>query len=63
MLAGTAARLFDAAARDRHRLLNDCLLFFTALRHGATILTANLRDFDLLTQLMRGAKVAVYRAV
>lgn len=63
VLAGTAARLFDAAERDRHRLLNDCLLFFTALRQGATILTANLRDFDQLTQLMRSAKVAFYRAV
>lgn len=61
VLAGMAARLLDAAGRDRHRLLNDCLLFFTAIREGATILTANLRDFDLLTQLADGAKVAFYR--
>ena len=61
VLAGMAARLLAAAERDRQRLLNDCLLLFTALREGATILTANLRDFDLLTRLMDGAKVAFYR--
>ena len=62
LLAGTAARLFDADERDRYRLLNDCLLLFTALREGATLLTANVRDFDRLTQLIDGAKVVFYRA-
>ncbi len=63
LLAGTAARLFDADERDRYRLLNDCLLLFTALREGATLLTANVRDFDHLTQLIDGSKVAYYRAL
>lgn len=61
ILAGMAARIVDAAGSDRHRLLNDCHLLFTARRQGATILTANLRDFDLLTQVIDGAKVAFYR--
>ena len=61
ILAGTAARLYDADDRDRLRFLNDCLLLFTGLREGATVLTANFRDFDPLTQLMDGAKVAFYR--
>lgn len=63
LLAGTAARLLDADNHDRYRLLNDCLLLFTALREGATLLTANIRDFDRLSQLFDGAKLACYRAL
>lgn len=62
LLAGTVARLFDAAGRDRYRLLNDCLLLFVALREGATLLTANIRDFDPMTQIIGDAKVVFYRA-
>ena len=62
LLAGTAARLLDADDNDRYRLLNDCLLLFTALREGATVLTANIRNFDRLSQLIDGAKVVFYRA-
>ena len=62
LLAGTVARLFHADERDRYRLLNDCLLLFVALREGATLLTANIRDFDQLSQIIDDARVVFYRA-
>ena len=51
ILVGVLARLQQYSASDRHRVLNDALLFATARKHGLTVLTHNLRDFDLLQQL------------
>lgn len=60
LLAGTLARLQQYAPADRRRLLNDALLFSTARKHGFTVLTRNVDDFDLLQQLDPAGKVLFY---
>ncbi len=62
VLSGLAARLLGVGAQDERRLLNDGLILFTARRLGATVLTANIGDFDALTQLVPDVKAAFYRA-
>jgi predicted nucleic acid-binding protein len=58
--AGMLARSQDHAAADRGRVLNDALLLFTAARHGCTLLTRDVRDFDLLLQIAPAAQVLFY---
>jgi predicted nucleic acid-binding protein len=41
-------------------VLNDALLFSTARKHGLTVLTRNVRDFDLLQQLEASCSVLFY---
>jgi len=60
LAAGILARLQNYAPADRARLLNDALLLFTARRHGCTLLTRNLADFDLLQQISPSARVLFY---
>ena len=60
ILVGVLARLQQYTASDRHRLLNDALLFATARKHGLAVLTRNLRDFDLLQQLEPSCAVLFY---
>ena len=62
VLSGLAARLLGVGVQDERRLLNDGLILSTARRLGATVLTANIGDFDALTQLVPDVKVAFYRA-
>jgi predicted nucleic acid-binding protein len=61
ILTGVISRLHRAKTEDRGRLMNDALIFLTALQHGCTVLTRNVRDFDLLQQLIPDARVAFYR--
>ena len=44
-----------------HDLLNDALIFFDARKHGRTVLTRNVADFDLLQQLAPDGQVLFYR--
>lgn len=60
ILVGVLTRLQQYSASDRHRVLNDALLFATARKHGLTVLTRNLRDFDLLQQLEPSCAVLFY---
>jgi len=61
IMAGLLARLQQYAAADRRRILNDALLLATARKHGLTVLTRNVADFDFLQQLDPAAKVLFYR--
>ena len=60
LAAGMLARLQGYARADRARALNDALLLFTAERHGCTLLTRDLADFDLLQQISPRARVLFY---
>jgi predicted nucleic acid-binding protein len=51
ILSGVLARLQGYGRDQRRRALNDALLFATARKHGCTVLTRNVMDFDLLAQL------------
>lgn len=61
LLTGTLARLQGLAKADRRRILNDALIFSTARKHGHTVLTRNIVDFDLLHQLDPSGRVLFYR--
>jgi len=58
--AGLIARLMSYQKSERSRAFNDCLIFFTAMKHGWTVLTANLLDFDSLLQLVPEGRVLFY---
>jgi predicted nucleic acid-binding protein len=60
ILTGTIARLQGTSKSDRRRILNDALIFATARKHGHTVLTRNVVDFDFLQQLDPSARVMFY---
>ena len=62
-LAGMVGRLQGLPKLAWRSLQNDALILLTARRVGATVVTANIADFDLLTQLVPDAQVAFYRPV
>ena len=61
ILTGTLARLQGIPRADRRRTLNDALIFATARKHGHTVLTRNIIDFDFLQQLDPAGRIAFYR--
>lgn len=61
ILSGTLARLQGYQSDQRRRVLNDALLFVTARKHGCSVLTRNILDFDFLQQLDPSGKVLFYR--
>lgn len=61
ILSGILARLQGLDKAQRRRLMNDALLFVTARRHGCTLLTRNVSDFDLMRQLEPAGRVLFYR--
>jgi predicted nucleic acid-binding protein len=60
VLAGVLARLQGYDEINRKRVLNDALLFSTARKHGLTILTRNIIDFDFLQQIEPTGRVLFY---
>ncbi len=60
LLAGVLARLQGYGRAERRRTLNDALVFATARKHGMTVLTRNVVDFDLLQQLEPAGRVIFY---
>jgi predicted nucleic acid-binding protein len=61
ILTGTIARLQTLSKQDRHRILNDALIFTTARKFGHTVLTRNVEDFDFLHQLDPSGRVLFYK--
>ena len=61
ILSGVLARLQGYGRDNRRRALNDALLFATARKYGCTVLTRNVVDFDLLSQLDPTGNVLFYR--
>jgi hypothetical protein len=61
LLSGILSRLQGYRNDDRLRALHDCALFLQAQKLGATLLTANTADFDLLLQLIPAGRVLFYR--
>ncbi len=45
----------------RRKVLNDVLLFLTAMEHGATLVSSNILDIDLLLRFHPQARVLLYR--
>jgi predicted nucleic acid-binding protein len=63
MLAGKVLRLgrIPRGQGQERKLLNDSLIYLQARKVGAAILTRNVRDFDLLEQLVPSGAVVFYR--
>lgn len=61
LLAGMLCRRQGYRKDARLRALQDCILFLQAMKLGFTVLTANVRDFDLLLQLLPGGRALFYR--
>ncbi len=62
LLAGLICRLQGCAGDGRLRALQDCTLFLQARKLGLTVLTRNIRDFDILLQLIPSGRVLLYRS-
>ena len=60
ILSGMLARTQGYGREQRRRVLNDALLFETARKHGCTVLTRNVVDFDFLQQLDPSGHVMFY---
>jgi predicted nucleic acid-binding protein len=60
ILAGMLARLQQYGKAEQRRALNDALIFLSAGKHGCSVLTRNIADFDLLMQLVPDGKVLFY---
>jgi predicted nucleic acid-binding protein len=61
ILSGVVARLLGYGKDQRRRMLNDALLFASARKHGCTVLTRNVTDFDFLLQLDPSGRVVFYK--
>lgn len=64
ILAGVMFRLSNLPKGEGHerRFTNDALIVLQARQLGASVLTGNIRDFDLLTQIVPSARIILYRA-
>ncbi|MDE0147277.1 MAG: hypothetical protein OXM58_02810 [Rhodospirillaceae bacterium] len=64
LIAGVLARLQGGSRAERRRFLADAAIYLCARTAGATLLTANWRDFDLIDQLavdgQAGARLLCY---
>jgi predicted nucleic acid-binding protein len=61
LLSGMLCRLQGYAKDARLKALSDCVLVLQAHRHGLTVLTANIAEFDILLQLVADGRVLFYR--
>jgi predicted nucleic acid-binding protein len=63
MLAGLLARLQGYGKNEQRKALNDALIFLTAAKSGGVVLTRNVSEFDLLTQLDARGQAIFYDSV
>ena len=61
LLSGILCRLQGYAADRKLRALQDCTLFLQAQKLGFVVLTGNIGDFDVLSQLLPAGRVLFYR--
>ena len=61
ILAGTLFRLGQYAAGAERKCLNDALVYLQGRKFGWPVVTANIRDFDLLNQLVPDGRILLYR--
>jgi predicted nucleic acid-binding protein len=61
LLSGILCRRMHYRGDSKLRALMDCVLFLQALKLGFTVLTANVADFDFLSQMVPSGRVLFYR--
>ena len=62
LLSGILCRLQGYEKDGKLRALQDCVLFLQAQKLGLVVLTANVRDYDILLQLIPAGRVLFYRS-
>jgi hypothetical protein len=60
-IAGICARTQNYTTEQRRKLLNDALIFLSAIESQAVLVSGNLSDMDLLLQFRPAARVLLYR--
>ncbi len=60
ILAGLLCRLGDLQPGSEVAAMNDATIYLQALSEGQTVLTRNIRDFDLLNQIVPAGRVLFY---
>lgn len=63
IVAGMIARLRGLPGADKQPLVNDAALFLQALESGLTLLTRNIRDMDLIEQLVPAGRLLLYEVL
>jgi predicted nucleic acid-binding protein len=65
VVSGIVARRLGLPKTDAQPMLNDAILFFHALETGSVLLTGNVKDLDLIQQLVPAGRgrVLFYRRV
>ena len=61
--AGYVSRVLSYPKESRRKLLNDAVIFETARENGATLISANVVDYDRLLQIDPEVSVVLYRAI
>jgi len=61
LLSGILCRLQGYGKDDKLRALHDCVLFLQAQKLGLVVLTANVRDYDILLRLIPAGRALFYR--
>jgi len=61
LLSGMLSRLQGYGKDRKLRALQDCVLFLQARKLGLALLTANVRDYDILLQLVPEGRALFYR--
>jgi hypothetical protein len=61
VLSGVLCRLQGFQNDQRRKALQDCVLFLQAYKDGLTVVSRNIRDFDVLLQLLPKGRVLMYR--
>lgn len=61
LLSGILCRLQGYEKDGKLRALQDCVLFLQAQKLGLVVLTANIRDYDVLLQLIPAGRALFYR--
>jgi len=60
ILSGILGRLQGYGKTEQRRMLNDALIYLSAAKHGCSVLTRNIGDFDLLMQIAPTGNAVFY---
>ena len=63
ILSGPVFRLGGFQPGREVAAMNDATIYLHALEHGYTVLTRNIRDFDLMNQIVSPGRVLLYRTI
>jgi hypothetical protein len=61
LLSGILCRIQGYGKDGKLRALQDCALFLQGQKLGLVVLTANVRDYDILLQLIPTGRALFYR--